>query len=106
EKVRSGRRAGGLSRTRTQRRALPADVADVPLTSMQDLSKFLAESINQVRRGELEPRVANTMGYLAAILLKSLEQGCTEERISRLESTLSKTDVRRFQFIPRGSSNE
>ena len=49
---------------------------------------FLAESINAVRKGELDPRVANAVGYLAGIQLRALEQGPTEQRIAALEMTL------------------
>ena len=41
-----------------------------------------------MRRGQLDPRVANAEGYLASILLNALDQGPVEERLSRLEATL------------------
>jgi hypothetical protein len=41
-----------------------------------------------VRRGQLDPRVGNAVGYLASILLGALQQGPLEERLSRLEATL------------------
>jgi hypothetical protein len=53
----------------------------------------LADSINQLRRGELDPRVANGVGYLASILLRALEQGPMEERLAHLESLLGKSGV-------------
>jgi hypothetical protein len=49
----------------------------------------LAKSINDVLRGTLDPRVANSAGYLANILLRSLEQGPLEERMARLEAALA-----------------
>ena len=49
---------------------------------------LLGESINQVRRGQLDPRVANAVGYLASMLLGALQQGPLEERLQRLEATL------------------
>jgi hypothetical protein len=49
---------------------------------------LLGESINQVRRGQIDPRVSNAVGYLASILLGALQQGPLEERIERLEVTL------------------
>src|SRR5689334_12886821 len=51
-------------------------------------STLLAEAINQVRRGELDPRVANSVGHLASILLGALQQGPLEERLARLEAAL------------------
>jgi len=66
----------------------PLETPDAPLQSSRDVSVFLAESINAVRKGELDPRVANAVGYLASIQLRALEQGPTEQRIAALEMTL------------------
>jgi len=92
------RRAGGLTRSRLGV-ALPDEVADAPLESVANVSKLLAETINEVRRGQLAPRVANTIGYLSGILLKSLEQSCIEQRLSRLEATMDEAEVQRFHFV-------
>ena len=46
---------------------------------------MLGETINQVRKGRVDPRIANAVGYLAGILLKGLEQGDTEKRLVELE---------------------
>jgi hypothetical protein len=48
----------------------------------------LAKSTNQVLQGAIDPRVANSAGYLANVLLRALEQGPLEERMARLEATL------------------
>ena len=84
---RRARRMGGISRSRTAA-VLPPDALDNPLRNTQDVSALLAESINQVRRGELDPRVANSVGHLASILLGALQQGPLEERLARLEAAL------------------
>jgi len=59
-----------------------------PLNNVHDVSLLLGQSINQVRRGQLAPRVATAIGYLAGILLSALQQGPLEERLQRLEATL------------------
>ena len=41
-----------------------------------------------VRKGQLDPRVSNAIGYRAGILLRALEQGPTEERLAKLETIL------------------
>jgi hypothetical protein len=64
------------------------ETPDNPLRNTQDVSVLLGESINQVRRGQLDPRVANAVGYLASILQGALQQGPLEERLQRLEATL------------------
>ncbi len=81
------RRMGGISRSRTAA-VLSPGAPDNPLRNTQDVSTLLAESINQVRRGELDPRVANSVGHLASILLGALQQGPLEERLARLEAAL------------------
>ena len=81
------RRAGGINRNRSAA-VLPRETADIPLRNTQEVSGLLGESINQLRRGQLDPRVANAVGYLASILLGALQQGPLEDRLSRLEATL------------------
>jgi hypothetical protein len=68
---------------------LPAGTPDHPLGNTTDVSQLLADSINQLRRGQLDPRVANAMGYLTSVLLRSLEQGPVEERLAKIEATLA-----------------
>jgi len=80
------RRAGGASSRSAA--VLPGDTHDLPLHDVGDVCALLAESINQVRRGQIDPRVANAVGYLASILLGALQQGPQEQRPSRLEATL------------------
>jgi hypothetical protein len=84
---RKARRLGGINRSRGAT-ILPLETPDNPLRNTQDVSVLLGESINQVRRGQLDPRVANAVGYLASILLGALQQGPLEERLQRLEATL------------------
>ena len=75
----AARQAGG----RKHRAAvLPPETPDRPLTTVADVVTLLAETINQVRRGALDPKVANTMCYLAALLLKALEQGDVERQVA------------------------
>jgi hypothetical protein len=87
---RRARKAGGIRRSRAVA-ALPVDTPDHPLGNTLDVSAFLAGSINQLRRGELDPRVANAVGYLTSVLLRSLEQGPLEERVARIEAALAQS---------------
>ena len=89
---RRARRAGGVNRTRPVA-VLRADTPDHPLGNSCEVSSLLADSINRLRRGELDPRVANGIGYLASILLRALEQGSIEERLAQLEAIVAKSDV-------------
>ena len=78
------RRAGGRSRS-APRAVLPAEEADLVLEGPRDLPALLADTINRVRKGALDPRVANTVGYLAGVLIRAFEVSELEERIRRLE---------------------
>jgi len=85
--VRRARRAGGIKRSRPAA-VLPCSTPDIALENASDVSALITDSINQLRRGQLDPRVANGVGYLASVLLRSLEQGVMERRIAKLESSL------------------
>ena len=84
---RRARQAGGIHRSKAAA-VLPVDTPDHPLGTTKDVSAFLADSVNQLRRGQLDPRVANALGYLTSVLLRSLEQGPIEERLAKIEATL------------------
>ena len=64
---------------------LPSTTADYPLSRAKDAVALLALTINQVLRGQIDPRIANAVGYLVTVQLKALEQGETEERLATLE---------------------
>jgi hypothetical protein len=98
---RRARRAGGITRSQAAA-VLPSDTPDHPLGDTNQVSVLLADSINRLRRGQLDPRVANGMGYLASILLKALESGRIEERLAHLEAVMSgkkETDTEAFEFL-------
>jgi hypothetical protein len=85
---RRARRAGGIARSRGAA-VLPSDTPSLPLGNTKEVSAFLADSINQLRRGQLDPRVANGVGYLSSVLLRALEQGPFEERLAKIEAALA-----------------
>jgi len=104
-KVQKARQAGGVSRARRVA-ALAADTPDHPLGNTQDVSALLAVSINQLRRGQLDPRMANAIGYLSSVLLRSLEQGSHEERIAKLEAILGLVTISRDLASESTATNE
>jgi hypothetical protein len=81
------RQAGGVHRSRAAV-VLPSETPDHALGDANQVSVLLADSINRLRRGQLDPRVANAMGYLASVLLKALDQRL-EERLAHLEAVIS-----------------
>ena len=97
------RRDGGVHRSRAAA-VLPSDTPDHPLGDTNQVSILLADSINRLRRGQLDPRVANSMGYLASVLLKALENGRIEDRLAHLEAAMSSTtgaETEAFDFRPK-----
>jgi hypothetical protein len=82
-----GRREGGRQRSRP-RVTLPADHPDIDVRSVRDVCRVLSETMNQVRTGRLDPRVANTVGYLASVMVRALEAGDLEERLATLEAAV------------------
>jgi hypothetical protein len=78
-------------------KTLDAAAPDIKVESCQDVVRLISETINQVRRGQLDPRVANAIGYLANVLIKAVEQGDMEKRLEDLEAAV-KTKSRTSDF--------
>jgi hypothetical protein len=100
---REAQRAGGL---RNKAVSLPSDTPDSDLKNVGDVIVLLAMTINQVRRGQIDPRISNAVGYLSATLLKAFEIGDLERRISDVEKVTSNRtqsdlllDADEFYFI-------
>jgi hypothetical protein len=77
-------RGGSQNKLKTLADTLP----DVKIADCEDVVEILSETINQVRKGQIDPRVANAVGYLATVLIKAAEQGDLERRISEVEAVL------------------
>lgn len=75
-------RKGGHSRKMA---ALPKDAADFEIKKADDVVRLLSVTINQVRKGEIDPRVANAVGYLSGIILRAREQGDIDQRLKQVE---------------------
>lgn len=67
-------------------KTLDATTPDVVVEDCRGVVKLISETINQVRKGQLDPRIANAVGYLSAVLIKAVEQGDLEQRIGELEA--------------------
>lgn len=62
----------------------------ITLTQSKDVVNLLATTINEVRSGLVELRIANCIGYLSGHLIKAIEVADLEERVSKIEQTLNK----------------
>ena len=82
------RRRGGQTRSRPAA-TLPGDTPDLPLKTVGDVTAALAVTINQTRRGELDPKVANSVAYLAGVLLRTLEVAAQMEQLAEVMQRLA-----------------
>ena len=63
---------------------------DLEIKGAEEVVRLLSVTINQVRKGEIDPRIANAVGYLSGIILKAKEQGDIEERLKQIEEIVLK----------------
>lgn len=62
----------------------------ITLNQPKDVVNLLATTINEVRSGSVELRVANCIGYLSGHLIKAIEISDLGERVSKLEQAIDK----------------
>lgn len=89
-KAKERRDAQALGGRQNRARTLDATVSDVKIKDCGDILALLSETINQVRTGAIDPRVANSVGYLANIAIRVFEQRDMETRIERLEDIIER----------------
>jgi hypothetical protein len=99
----AAQRAGGM---RNKATALSPDTPDIQLKAVADVVVLLGKTLNEVRRGQLDPRLSNSVGYLSGILLRALEMDGLERRISDLEAAIKSQsqfsafdDTSEFEFV-------
>jgi hypothetical protein len=102
-----GRDGGRKNRHRIP---IASELAPRRLRSFEDVQSLLEETVNRVRQGPFDLRAANSIGFLAGILLKAVEHGRMEERLLQLEAIIASdrgNDPGSFQFTqPKEAANE
>jgi hypothetical protein len=88
EEGQEARRAGGKARSKPPH-VLPACTPEAKLDSVKDVTVFISQIIDQVRRGEIEAKVANSIGYLTGQLLKAQQLAIIEGRLDELEKSIA-----------------
>lgn len=83
EKRAAARRRGGQA---GKVAVLPS--SDVPVRSLGDVVGLVEATINDVRCGRVDVRVANAVGVLANVAIKAIQQGELERRLEALEAVL------------------
>jgi len=56
----------------------------IEMNGAGDVVKLLIKTINEVREGKLDPRVANTIGYLSSHLLKAYEVASLDTKLTEI----------------------
>jgi hypothetical protein len=79
-------------------RILAEDTPDIRVECSADIIALICQTINQVRRGEVDPKIANSVGYLANIAMAAVERNDLEKRIQKLETL----HERRLAALSRG----
>ena len=79
------REAQAFGGSQNRMKTLDADAPEVKVEDCGDVVALISDTINQVRKGQLDPRIANAVGYLAAVLIKAASQGDIEKRIAEIE---------------------
>jgi hypothetical protein len=97
-------RAGGIASTSKR-----ASATVKPLRTPADVIELLSDTINQVRRGEIDPGIATSIGHVASVLLATME-GTPEQRLAALRAVaaaqppvedLFSDESTNFVFVPR-----
>lgn len=67
-------------------KAFVVNLAPVKIEKARDVCLFITRTLNEVRKGDLHPQVANSFFYGANILLKAFELSDFERKIEELEA--------------------
>ena len=78
-------RAGGRA-NHVQGRTVSSPIA--ALSDAGDVVTILSDTMIRLRAGEIDPKIANTLGFLAGVLLKAFEHADAGKQIAELQRVL------------------
>lgn len=78
-------RRGGASESYEK---LELDLPPLEITNSEDIVQGILQIINEVRTGQIPPRVATTIGYLLGIALKAYEVSGVDKKVDAIEKAL------------------
>jgi len=81
EEKRGAQARGGAGRAKMLKVLLP----EIKIKKVSDITILLVDTINQVRAGKMDVKMANCMGFLSDKLTKTMEVGNLAERFNKLE---------------------
>jgi hypothetical protein len=77
------------------KRTVLKDAENIRITKLGDVIRLLNQTINQVRRGDLDHKVANSVAYLSNVLVKTFEGEELQNRLEKLEEQVHKNGPRK-----------
>jgi len=67
-----------------------SSLPQITLSQPKDVVGLLNTTINEVRGGAIELRIANCLGYLSGHLIKAFEIADLDDRLTKIEKAISK----------------
>lgn len=64
------------------------ELPEIEIKSTNDVVKLLEDTVNRVRKGQIDIRIANTLAYIAGHLIKALEITDVGKRLERFERVI------------------
>lgn len=77
-------RKGGLAKEIV----IDTPLATIAVNTPKDVVMLLAQTINEVRAGTLDPRIANTIGYLTGHLIRAFEVAEIDGKMEEVRAVL------------------
>jgi len=75
---------GGKNRKAILKESLP----EIKIKKVSDITLLLVNTINQVRIGKMDAKIANCIGFLSDKLIKTMEVSNLEERLKKIEQLI------------------
>jgi len=69
-------------------RGTAGEVTVMKSPTPQDIVNLLADTIDEVKTGTIDPRVANAVGYLAGAIIKAVEVDALVDRLAAIEEAI------------------
>jgi hypothetical protein len=66
------------------------DVTVLKSPTSADIVNLIADTIDEVKSGKIDTKVATAVGYLSGVMLKALEYEALEERLQAIEEVVLK----------------
>lgn len=67
----------------------PKRINTVRLNTATKVTKFMANVINQLNQGKIDPNKARALGYLCSVQLQGIEKAELEKKVEQLENMIN-----------------